>query len=190
MHPSTNSAPASNKASLAGWNGRFSITITLVTAIGLLTLISVGGVLGVGVWLAQKNTFALLGANAHQGVSAAADRIEQHLRPAEYQALFLAEQLGTKAIDAKNAERVSDLFTGALAAAPQIDSVLFIDNDLKAFYAANAGRHGKVAKGHVDYAKDPKSSGAWRRRFPVPTGTSRSGATVPSAPISASPSPS
>ncbi len=52
------------------WNGRVSITVTLATAIGLLVLVSVGTVLGVGVWLAQKNTIALLSANAEQSVTA------------------------------------------------------------------------------------------------------------------------
>lgn len=76
--------PSTANPRLTRWNGRFSITVTLVTAIGLLTLISVGVVLGVGVWLAQKNTFALLSDNAHQSVSAAVSRIEQHLKPAEH----------------------------------------------------------------------------------------------------------
>lgn len=155
MSPSR-SAPSSAAPAETSWNGRFSITITLVTAIGLLTLISVGGVLGVGVWLAQKNTFSLLSNIAHQEVSNAVDRIEQQLRPAEHQAKFLAEQLSSGKIDPRDKQRLGDLFTGALAAAPQIDSVLFIDNDLQAYFAANAGRHGKVAEGNYDYSKDPE----------------------------------
>ena len=145
-----------NDSNDTSWNGRFSITITLVTAIGFLTLVSVGGVLGVGVWLAQKNTFSLLSTNAHQRVTAAVDRIEQHLRPAEYQALFLAEQLANGKVDPTDSQRLSDLFTGALSAAPQIDSVFFIDNDLQAYFAANAGRHSKVAEDRLDLSKDPE----------------------------------
>lgn len=158
MLPSRNtpSRTANNAQADTRWNGRFSITITLVSAIGLLTLISVGGVLGVGVWLAQANTFALLSANAHQEVSNAADRMEQHLRPAEYQARFLAEQLSNGRVDLFDKQRLRDLFTGALAAAPQIDSVLFIDHNFQAYFVANAGRHGKVAEGNYDYANDPE----------------------------------
>ena len=140
----------------ARWNGRFSITITLVTAISLLTLISVGGVLGVGVWLAQKNTFALLSDNAHQGVTAAVNRIEQHLKPAEYQAMFLAEQISSGRIDAKDHKRLGDMFTGALAAAPQIDSVIYIDSAMQAYLVANDGRHGNVIERTFDYSRDPE----------------------------------
>lgn len=154
MSPAQNAAPSATDSDHAGWNGRFSITITLVTAIGLLTLVSVGGVLGVGVWLAQKNTFSLLSDIAHQSVAAEVNRIEQHLRPAEFQATFLAEQIASGKVDAADEQRLNDLFTGALAAAPQIDSVLFIGTDMQAFFAANTGRHGRVANGRFDYSKD------------------------------------
>lgn len=150
------SQQATDNTRPVGWNGRFSITITLVTAIGLLTLVSVGGVLGVGVWLAQKNTFSLLSTNAHQRVSAAVDRIEQHLRPVEYQATFLAEQLSTGRVDVANRQRLTDLFTGALAAAPQIDSVIYIDNNLQAYVVSGVGRHGRVAEQTLDYSQDPE----------------------------------
>ncbi len=50
----------------ARWSGQLSITVTLATAISLLGFVSVGGVLGVGLWLANKNTLALMNANANQ----------------------------------------------------------------------------------------------------------------------------
>ncbi len=137
------------------WNGRISITITLVTAIGLLTLVSVGSVLGIGVWLAQKNTFALLGANAHQGVTAAINRIEQHLRPAEYQARFLAERIAAGEVNPADRKRLGDLLTGALAAAPQIDTVLFIDNRLQSLFANYDQQSSKITLGIRDYSDNP-----------------------------------
>ena len=137
------------------WNGRFSITITLVTAIGLLTLVSVGGVLGVGVWLAQKNTFSLLSANAHQTVTEAANRIEQHLKPAEYQAKFLAERITTGDIDPTDREKFGVMLSGALAAAPQIDRVIFIDGNLLSYNARYDKQRGKVTLNVLDYANDP-----------------------------------
>ncbi len=142
------------KQPLSRWNGRFSITITLVTAIGLLTLVSVGSVLGVGVWLAQKNTIALLSANAHQGVTAAVDRIKLHLKPAEHQAKFLAERIASGEFDPADHERLGVLLTGALAAAPQIETVMFIDSQLQSFFANYNPQRGEVTLGVLDYSSD------------------------------------
>jgi adenylate cyclase len=137
------------------WYGRFSITITLVTAIGLLTLISVGVVLGVGVWLTQKNTFALLSDNAHQSVSTATDRIKTHLSPAENQVRFIAERINVGDVDVTDRDRFGDLLSGALAAAPQIETVMFIDKRLQAYFAHYQRPLGKVTKGVLDYSQDP-----------------------------------
>ena len=57
------SQQATDNTRPVGWNGRFSITITLVTAIGLLTLLSVGGVLGVGVCPEVGQPFRRSGSN-------------------------------------------------------------------------------------------------------------------------------
>ena len=122
------------------WNGQVSITVTLASAIGILVLVSVGVVLGVGIWLAQKNTFALLSENANQGVSAAVDRIRQYLQPAEHQAKFLVERIVRGDVDPTNHAQFGPMLTGALAAAPQIEAVLFIDPSLQSFSAAAASR--------------------------------------------------
>ncbi len=147
--------PGDKNLSDTRWNGRFSITITLVTAIGLLTLISVGTVLGVGVWLAQKNTFALLSDNAHQNLSASVDRIEQHLKPAEYQATFLAERIANGEVDPSDRERFGLFLGGALAAAPQIETVIYIDRNLHAFLTFHSRNRGKIEHEVQDYSKDP-----------------------------------
>jgi adenylate cyclase len=146
------SGPAVRTQPVSRWNGRFTITITLVAAIGLLTLVSVGSVLGVGVWLAQKNTFALLSTNAHQVVSAEVNRIRQHLMPAEYQARFLAQQIEAGNIDPNDRERFGAMLTGALSAAPQIDRVIFIDKELRSFFARNSRQRGKTSLGVFDYS--------------------------------------
>lgn len=137
------------------WNGRFSITITLVTAIGLLMLISVGSVLGVGVWLAQKNTFSLLSANAHQGMTAAVDRIKQHLKPAEHQAKFIATRIANGDVDPTDAKQLGIMLSGALAAAPQIDTVIFINKKMQAQFANHDTKTGKVTIGTLDFSNDP-----------------------------------
>ncbi|MCY3829608.1 MAG: cache domain-containing protein, partial [Rhodospirillaceae bacterium] len=118
------------------WNGRFSITITLATAISLLVLVSVGSVLGVGVWLAGKNTLALMGQNANQGIANGVERLEQHLRPAEDQARFIARRIEKGEIDPGDRAAFGRLLTGALAGVRQIEAVSYFDERLVALTAA------------------------------------------------------
>ena len=144
------------QASSSGrWNGRFSITITLATAISLLVLVSVGSVLGVGVWLAGKNTLALMSLNANQGLANTVDRIEQHLLPAEDQARFIARQIAKGEIDPNDRAAFGRLLTGALAGVRQIAAVSFVDTGLKSFTAAR--REGDDAEvSEFDLSRDPE----------------------------------
>ena len=139
----------------ARWNGRLSITVTLATAISLLVLVSVGSVLGVGIWLAGKNTLALMSANANRSIANTADRIEQHLLPAEEQSRFIAERIERGEIDPGDRRTFGRLLTGALAGVPQIESISFFDTDLKSFYAAR--REGRrLELGELDHSDDPR----------------------------------
>jgi len=137
------------------WNGRVSIAITLAAAIGLLVVVAVGGVLGVGVWLANKNTFALLSANAHQSVSDAANRIRRHLDPAAQLAEYIADRIEKGEADPADRNRFGQLLIGALAAAPQIDAVIFMDAGMKAFLAGRDRERDRVALSDIDYSGDP-----------------------------------
>ena len=123
--------PAVNKRSRL--DGRFSITVTLTVAIGLLVFISVGSVLWVGLWSAQKNTFDLLSQNVNQGIYSAINRVRQHLQPAEFQTKYLVEQIEEGNLDLANREQMRVMLTGALAAAPQITAVIYIDPKLQQF---------------------------------------------------------
>ena len=135
--------------------GRVSITITLATAIGLLVLVTAGSVLGVGVWLAQKNTFSLLSTNADQAVDAAVQQIEQHLQPAEHQAQFIATRIEQGEVDPADKESFNQLLTGALAAAPQIEAVMLIGLDLHAQAAGRDREKNRIALNNFDYSGDP-----------------------------------
>ncbi len=136
--------------------GRVSITITLATAIGLLVFIAAGSVLGVGVWLAQKNTFSLLSTNADQAITAAVKQIEQHLRPAEHQAGFIARRIEQGKADPHDKAAFGQLLIGALAAAPQIEAVMFINRDLLAYAAGRDREHDRVDLNDFDYSNDPR----------------------------------
>ena len=139
----------------ARWSGRLSITVTLATAISLLVLVSVGGVLGAGIWLAGKNTLELMSANANQSLANMVDRIERHLLPAEDQARFVAERIERGEFDPEDRATFGRLLTGGLAGVPQIESISFLDTGLKTFFAARYGG-GRVELGEVDHSDDAR----------------------------------
>ncbi|MBX2869755.1 MAG: hypothetical protein KTR18_13840 [Acidiferrobacterales bacterium] len=137
------------------WYGRVPLTVTLATAIGLLVLVTVGVVFGVGVWIAQKNTFDLLSINAHQAIVADVNQIEQHLQPAEHQALFLANQIENHKVDPADQEQFGQLLVGALAAVPQIEAVMFINTELRSFVAGRGLNPVEIGLNTLDYSNDP-----------------------------------
>ncbi len=139
----------------ARWNGQLSITITLATAISLLVLLSVGSVLGTGVWLAARNTLSLLSENGNRNLADTVGRIELHLRPAEDKARFIARQIAEGSIDPHDRATFGLLLTGALAGVPQIRSVSFFDPNLKTFVAARLG-DGNLGLGELDHSQDPR----------------------------------
>lgn len=134
------------------WYGKVPITLILATAIGLLVLVTVSIVFGVGVWIAQRNTFDLLGINASQGIAADVNQIEQHLLPAEYQTNFLASQITSGKVDPANQSQLGDMLVGALSAAPQIEAVMFINTELKAYTAGRDSDPTVVDLNVVDYS--------------------------------------
>ena len=143
------------RLSPARWNGRLSITVTLATAISLLVLVSVGGVLGVGIWLAGKNTLVLMSTNANQSIANTVDRIERHLLPAEDQTSFIVERIEKREIDPDDRAMFGSLLTGALAGVPQIESISFFEPALRSFFAARRA-DGRLELDEVDHSGDSR----------------------------------
>lgn len=137
------------------WYGRVPITITLAAAIGFLVLLTAGIVLVVGVWSAQKNTFALLSENAHLSISADVYQIEEHVSPAERQTEMIAQLIQAGKIDPANREQFGALLIGALVSVPQIDAVLFINKDRELFGAGRSPTTGQPEFNVVSYIDDP-----------------------------------
>ena len=161
---------ANTKTDSSQWNGRFSITLTLTTAIASLVLISTGSVLGVGIWLAQKNTFALLSDNANQSLSNTINRVEQHLLPARLQAEFIAKRVINGKVDPLDREKFGQLLVGALAAAPQVASIQYIDSSFQA-QAASRDRSGFVLLENFDYSGDEQVRQRWEAMTDSPQWT-------------------
>ena len=140
--------------STPNWQGRLPITITLAAAIGILVLVAAGSVLAIGVWLATKNTYALLSSKAHETVSADARRIKAHLRPAEQLASYIAQRISSGAVDLQDQHQFGQILLGSLAAAPQIERVMFIDPAFKTFMAGRDGPDDAAILSEFDYSKD------------------------------------
>ncbi|MDE0238999.1 MAG: hypothetical protein OXQ84_02210 [bacterium] len=112
---------------------------------------------GLGIWLAGKNTLALLSANASRSLADTVGGIERHLRPAEDRARFIAGRIEAGAVDPEDRERFSLLLTGALAGVPQIESVALFGPELTSFFAARRGDD-RFELGEVDHAGDARFS--------------------------------
>lgn len=136
------------------WNGRVSITVTLTASIFLLVLISVGSVLWIGLWLGQKNTFELLSQNVHQGITGAVASVRTHLMPAQHQAAFVASRIEGGHVDPADREQLGGLLTGALAAAPHVNAVMWIGPDFQTVLAARDGNRQFVGLFEEDYSRD------------------------------------
>lgn len=129
------------------------LTVMLSLGFGLLVLVSVGAVLGIGLWMGTVNTVQLLRDKAESTVSGVVERIELFLDPAEDQARFLAGLVARRALDPADRPRLVDFLTGALAPAPQIKVFAFIDTNHQLIGAGRVGEGAKVYT--ADYSRDP-----------------------------------
>jgi adenylate cyclase len=135
------------------WQGRIPIPLALVTSVGLLMLVTVGSVIGIGAWTARKNTITLLGNSAYQTVSSVSKQIETYLRPAEYQTKFIAERIVNGEATPDKQQEFGKILAAALAAAPQIEAILFIKTNFQSFGVGQ--NEGKISVNLVDYSNDP-----------------------------------
>lgn len=133
--------------------GRFTLSVTLTTGIGLLLVTSVLTVLGIGLWSARKNTLTLLSAQAQLAISSSISQIDQHLKPAVDQTDTIAELIATGESDPRDLNRFSGLLIGALASAPQIKGLVFLDVSHQLF-GARRGAAGKLSTYRADYSDD------------------------------------
>lgn len=122
---------------------------------GFLIFLSVGSVLWIGIWLAQKNTYALLSENAELAVKSTVRSVEQYLDSVEHKVRFTADRIERGEVDVTDHELLKSLFTGMLAGAAQIDQLMYIDSSQQAFYVRYRRRTEEIFSGIVDHAGDP-----------------------------------
>ncbi len=108
--------------------GGVSLTVTLATSISALLLVAVLSVLFIGLWSGAKNTQELLQQQASMILTSTSDKVRTHLEPARNQVTFLGRLIASGDLDPTRRGSMIDTFKGGMSAAPQLDSVLFIDH--------------------------------------------------------------
>ena len=104
-----------------------SLTFAMTASVGTLLIFTVIAVTALGMWNARQSTIVLLREQARLAVSTSVARIEQHLRPAVDQVAFIGDLLEAGTLDPAEEARFVATLTGALATAPQITTLVFID---------------------------------------------------------------
>ncbi|MCZ6523986.1 MAG: adenylate/guanylate cyclase domain-containing protein, partial [Alphaproteobacteria bacterium] len=117
--------------------------------------------LAIGLWSGRANTLSLLGDKAELAISAAIGQIEKHLDPAEDQVRFIAELVAKGALEVADQGRFSDVLTAALAAAPQVMALVFIDAQHQLLGVERTDDGVRVY--HADYSGDATVRGAVAR---------------------------
>lgn len=109
----------------------YSITFTLALAMGALVAIGILVVLALGLNSAQRNTASLLREWAITTVTSAGDLIELEMAPARHQVEYVRDMIALGRLNPTNRRQMTDVMLGAMAAAPQIGSLTFVDSELR-----------------------------------------------------------
>ncbi len=72
-------------------------------------------------------------------VAGLVDHVESYLKPVERQAAFVAAQIGAGRVGPRDSSRLIELLTGSLAAAPQVDSISYVAEDLRTWHVDQRG---------------------------------------------------
>jgi len=148
-------APASGRVAEQTGQPRFQIRIAygLLTSFGGLVLLAVLVVLGLGLWSARQNTFNLLADKSLATKEIVYARLEQHLTPAENALRHLGQQMQDGSVDVSNETEVGQYLSGALAATPQVRSIVYISENARMIFALRKERG--VELNIVDISKMP-----------------------------------
>jgi len=121
-------APEAARQLRSSW--RIPIAFLLGLSIGALVLVAASTVLVISLWSGVQSTVHLLQQQAVISVDTVQERLEDHLAPAQEQLYFINDLIVSGRLDPRDDRRMEDVLTGALAATPQVDGIVFIDLSL------------------------------------------------------------
>ena len=122
---------------------RIGIASGLVLAFGGLVFVAVATVLAISIWSARENTLSLLQDKTQSTMRLILGNIDRHLQPAEDQLEYLAKKIETGEIDAGDDAEMTIFLTGALAATPDVRTLVLLRTDFTTVQVpvAPAARH-------------------------------------------------
>ena len=111
--------------------GRVPISIALTGSFAVLILIAAGFIFGLSFFTGYYNTLGLLQDKTRLIIEAVAERTRQELEPARQQVEFLAGLVRDGHLDVDDDRQLDNTMRASLAAAEQIESVVFADTQLQ-----------------------------------------------------------
>ena len=131
------------------------IALVIVTGISLVAVTAVALVLFAGYDIARRNTAELMRERAELITSSIVEQVRGHLDPAQALLEYLADVMVRQNVDTSDRQRLGELLSVSLAAAPQVAAVSFIDRQLHALQAFR-NRPGKPVAWN-DWSDDPRA---------------------------------
>lgn len=113
------------------------VALVLAGSMAVLVLAAVVSVLVIGLWTSQRNTIDLLNERSVLIIGSIENDVRGYLEPALAQVEFIRRRIATGAVDPANQQRMSDLLSGSLAAAPQIEVIVFWDTNFRQIVVLN-----------------------------------------------------
>ncbi len=98
-------------------------------SLGALVLLAAASVLVISIWSGIQSTIDLLQDQAVFAIDTVEARLEEHLVPAEDQLDFINDLITAGRLDPNDDQQMEDVLTGALAATPQVDGIIFVDTN-------------------------------------------------------------
>ncbi|MEM7121747.1 MAG: adenylate/guanylate cyclase domain-containing protein [Pseudomonadota bacterium] len=95
--------------------------------LGTLVLLAAASVLVISIWSGIQSTIDLLQDQAVFAIDTVEARLEEHLIPAEDQLDFINDLIVAGRLDPNDDQQMENVLTGALAATPQVDGIIFVD---------------------------------------------------------------
>lgn len=115
----------------------FPVALVLAGSMAVLVLGAVVLVLFIGLWTSQRNTIDLLNDRSELIIGAIESDVRAYLNPALAQVEFIRRRIATGEVDTEDHQRLTDLLSGSLAAAPQIEVVSYWHADFRQLLVLN-----------------------------------------------------